>query len=623
MESMASTSGHWSSPSRTHNLASSRFEIQASKYRVGAPAPLPPPSMHWSAHKSSERLITRFEDSFLDKAFEVLEKHEVDFDDIDFGVFGRPGEHHQLALQITADWVPEVVPEWKKVVCDLKVYVDDEIEKSGLFDPSGIVVEIIDPLLVKPKIVGPILDNKQLEAEWPVIQDKVFSILESEESTKGTMNAIAIFRFGPFRENDRNPITVFISVNPGASGSAWPRVQGIIQEYLDTFPHELTVRIEHNTIDFCAFDLLTPDQTDSVLAPRPAYQERINFGGEIGPTVYLFDRHGNKRNSGLGTLGCYVEVRTKKVPTWSRYALTNYHVIRPCFDGFRLISDNQKDGKSAYDEKAAPTEGSCCWKADMKGFDPTRPPRRHEVEAPSRRTHNLLVNDILMEMETLKEEFPHQPEKLQPAQEELESRLAFFDNDRNRLGSLWAGSGFSRRSAGNQRLDWALVQVEEGRQGTNMLPPSSTWGHHINRFVFPKAFNVPLKQSTFHSIRDMESGDLVYKYGAATGYTSGTYHKYKPKCRIKHDKYMGMRPSGEYMFIPHEMLKPGGFASNGDSGSVVFTKFGHIIGLLFTGQKPTEAMNTGYALITPIEDVMADIKTFSNGEITDIRISPW
>ena len=583
--------------------------------------------MRMSIHKPSERLITLFEGSFCEKASEVLEKHQVDFDDINFCVFKRPGQHHELTLQITSYWLPELVPEWENVVHDLKLHVDNELSKSGLLDPFDIVVvEIIDPLLVKPKNVGPILDNEQLEAEWPTIKEKVFSILESEESTKGTMNAIAIFRFGPLRENDKNPITVFISVDPGASDSAWPKLLENIQTYLDTLPHEITVHIEHNTIDMCAFDLLLPDQSDSRISSRPAYQERVNFGGDIGPMVYLFDRDGNKQNSGLGTLGCYVEVRTRKVPTWTRYALTNYHVVRPCFDGFTLNLDNQKDGKSAYDEKTAPTKGSSCWKADAKGFGPAQPPQRHEVESPSRRTHNLLVHDLLQNMGTLNEEYPHQPDKLQPCQEELECRLAFFDNGRNRLGSLWAGSGFSRRSDGNQRMDWALVHVQEDRQGSNTLPPSSAWAGNVHRLLFPKAFNVPLKHSTFYSIRDMKSGDLVYKYGVATGYTSGTYHRYKVDCRIRHDKYMGMRPSGEFLFVPHETLEIGGtplFASNGDSGSVVFNRLGYVIGLLFTGQKPKESTDTGYALITPIEDVFADIKKFADGAITDIRISPW
>ena len=31
-----------------------------------------------------------------------------------------------------------------------------------------------------------------------------------------------------------------------------------------------------------------------------------------------------------------MKVKTEATPTWTRYVLTNYHVVRPCFDGFNI-----------------------------------------------------------------------------------------------------------------------------------------------------------------------------------------------------------------------------------------------------------------------------------------------
>jgi hypothetical protein len=53
---------------------------------------------------------------------------------------------------------------------------------------------------------------------------------------------------------------------------------------------------------------------------------------------------------------------------------------------------------------------------------------------------------------------------------------------------------------------------------------------------------------------------------------------------------------------------------------VVFNERGEAVGLLFSGQKPDQT-RAGYGLVTPIEDVFADIKACAKGHIEDIRIA--
>lgn len=123
----------------------------------------------------------------------------------------------------------------------------------------------------------------------------------------------------------------------------------------------------------------------------------------------------------------------------------------------------------------------------------------------------------------------------------------------------------------------------------------------------------------------MESRDPVFKYGATTGHTSGRYQKYKAECSVRHDKYLNMGTSG-YMFIPHGKEGKNSrlpFGNKGDSGAAVFNAWGQVVELLFTGEKPKRSAGPGYALITPIEDVLADIKPLSKGNIADIRIASW
>lgn len=228
------------------------------------------------------------------------------------------------------------------IVAEVKRYVDDELYKAGFLGSSNVVVEIIDGMLLRPKTIGPILKNERLEAEWPIIQGKVFSILESSGATKGAMNTIAIFRYGRSADSSKNPITVYISLDPGTPDSNWPQVLSRIRAYLNTLSHKLEVHMEHNTLDVCAFDLLPPD-SGALRGPAwPAYEERANFGAEIGPSLYILGGDGNRLNSGFGTLGCYVELKTESAPAWKRYALTNYHVVRPCFEGFSIYSERKR-----------------------------------------------------------------------------------------------------------------------------------------------------------------------------------------------------------------------------------------------------------------------------------------
>jgi hypothetical protein len=53
---------------------------------------------------------------------------------------------------------------------------------------------------------------------------------------------------------------------------------------------------------------------------------------------------------------------------------------------------------------------------------------------------------------------------------------------------------------------------------------------------------------------------------------------------------------------------------------VVFDEGGRAVGLVFRGLMAQQAANS-YTFITPIEDVFADIRAFSKGGITDIRIA--
>ncbi|EEU44453.1 uncharacterized protein NECHADRAFT_85007 [Fusarium vanettenii 77-13-4] len=133
-------------------------------------------------------------------------------------------------------------------------------------------------------------------------------------------------------------------------------------------------------------------------------------------------------------------------------------------------------------------------------------------------------------------------------------------------------------------------------------------------------------------LKDMALGTSVWKVGATSGPSHGVYSEYKVKCTLKDDAHVTAikvdgrtvtvsKYSEQFVIIgnnrPGEV--EGRFCGPGDSGAVVFNAQGEAVGFLFSGQTPDQT-RAGYGLVTPIEEVFADIKGCAKDQIEDIRI---
>lgn len=202
----------------------------------------------------------------------------------------------------------------------------------------------------------------------------------------------------------------------------------------------------------------------------------------------------------------------------------------------------------------------------------------------------------------------------------------FFDNDKQPFAQVWAGSGYMRRTEGNSRLDWALLKpLSEKRVGENRVPSRADWLRWCRSSLYPfnKTFNTTLKTPTGSSLGGMTHGEPVFKIGARTRYTSGYFNALKAECSLPEDAHVfsekGQRLSTEYTYINASVSTA--FAAMGDSGAVVFDDDGRALGIIFSGLSPQLCeYGGGFGFMTPIDEVFADIKKLSNGEITDVRI---
>lgn len=474
-----------------------QFVISSRKYRVAAPPgrPLPLECTFNDVAKSirQDALGRNLE---VD-ALRMLEFYGINWDDAyvpeTFGptllTRAVPGEEWtgQPTLYIIAPWTDDSPKQWKKVVSTIKKHVDS-LTNNPTWAHVEITVEMVGLELVMPKYTAPVMGNQSLERDWPAISQTVLSAMDSCVHTKSCTTSISLFHLGYDEVAHLNPVTVYISVDYSCPEDAWPLVLDTIQEGLNKTPHNLTAYIEHNEFEHLAFQLLSPTHNEVASAPgrleqlkRP-YDDVAHLGANIGSSLHLQRDDGKLCSPSYGTLGCYVDILRDGNSAWEKFALTNYHVIRPAFQGFPLKAV-PKETQAAPQEQSttastqttlqsipdAPQPDSNLCKYDRKGFGPkTASPL---MESPSRYRHNCAIEDarglIAIKVATILD------------QEILEQKLSFFDRGRHNLGVGWAGSGLAARTPdgpeGVRRLDWALIDVVANRRGTNRLPAGEAW----------------------------------------------------------------------------------------------------------------------------------------------------
>ncbi|KAK7403238.1 hypothetical protein QQX98_011010 [Neonectria punicea] len=594
------------------------FGISNVKFRVGAP-PLRPLPLDTSYDLSQIEGFHTIYSDLIHEASKILSSHGILDPEVDMVTRKVPEAPTtgEPTLFVVAKWEEESAKVWERAVKEIKRHLDEKMFALGRPDVD-ICVEIVAPELTMDKYISIVPNNPSLVEAWPAIKDQVYRRLESFSSTKSTVTAISLVQLGYSQNTSYNPATVYVSLDYNSDETGWPPVVAAIENDLALFGwSSLKLHVEHNVVQNYSFELVPPSDDNhtpdvvSSLTIEHEYTQIVNMGADISAARYVVRDDQERRNPSLGTLGCYVEIKTSSKPTWTQYALTNHHVVRPCFDGFSLIKG--KNG-SVPD---VPVKGTTLFKTGLHGMPPSKQDSAVDLESPSRLKHNFTINRLNLRLGQ-RNPTPS-AERLAGFQEQKDRKTAFFDRGDNVLGRLWVSSGFGRRTPANSRLDWALIAVNATRQGQNILPSEADWKKYDVTIDGPweYTFGALLQPQAGVSLKTMSAGTKVFKVGARTQASVGTYSNYKPNCWIADDKYMKRGVSSEVLVMG---LGKEEFANRGDSGAVVFDEQGRVIGLLFSGQKPQQT-NSGYALVTPIEDVFQDIKNFSNQAITDIRIA--
>lgn len=622
-----------------------RFDIANVPFRVVTP-PRPRPLVSLMQGSSCKGVRKLFGNEFELRALQMASDVGIPKTKIEAILTSRvfrddPHDNQPAVYIVVNEWNPEESPRsWQKVVERLKIYVNGRVSETPAANNIDISVEMVFRDLERQKFISPVGPDPRLEAAWPQIKAGIFSILGDFDSTAGHMTAIALFRLG-FGDSGQNPKTVYVAVDYESPEVSWPPVVQKMQSFLDSSGFDLRVHLEHNTLGHQAFPLYPPDLTveerlssarDHNIPTRMAHSTPVNLGADIGAACYLERADKKITYPMVGTLGCWLEVKTIDKP-WKVVALTNYHVIRPAVPGYIVgVTDAKSESGSVVrrSKQTAPVKNSELWTADVKGLFPIKVSSCHRVEHPTRTKHNFTVAMMQNRIRQLSAADAAGAAARVTYEAELQKGIAFFDGDKHYFGKVWFASGYQQRTLTNGRLDWALVAPsteEEERVGRNVLPSEDDWAAYygLDSWPQPSTFGGSLKPQ-FRSIHDLRNGYRVFKHGSSTMWTVGVFNRIKPDCSITDEKYMPgrtveQRRSTEYMFtseVGRTDEKP--FGARGDSGAVVWDEHGRALGLLFTGQQPHQT-KTGYCLVTPIEDVFDSIMKMSGGKIVDVRIA--
>jgi len=632
------TPTHWDARNRRTEASSSatsyagKIQVSNIKYRVSAPPARPlPVANHWNEDCNfiREVLGNALEDGVAKiisaNGIELSEPAELWFRSVEDDKFtGQP------TILTVAPWNETSPTVWERAVTEAKQFVDAATLASGQLGHLDIAVEMIADELWLPKYIS-VIPNEELTPslakDWgSIILDKVWETLDAYPQTRGKVTNISLFKLGFSIDVDSNPLTVYVSVDYESEEAKWPPVADEIQRYLDTSPHNLRVHIEHDSREwYPKFELLVKNLTPEQIRERHDHAYKFNrrhtvavgLGDDIGPGGHLTAPNGEKVIPRGGTLGCWVEIKTVSARTWTKYALTTYHNIRPALAGIQISVDSRGAAP------ATPVKDSDLWKADGDGVYPNSRFESPvmEIEHPTRAKHWFAVGIWNREIAR------NPPPFRDKAKKELANITAFFEKDNQRFGTVFAASGLERRSPSTGQMDWALIKpmgTPPLRIGKNTLPTADDWiAQNDEYWPSEPVCGSSLRQSPEKGgLRSTVNGALVFKVGAGSGPTSGAFSKVRVGVDFKEGAHleavMGREKSREFIFI--EDPASARFSHRGDSGSVVFDEEGRAAGLLLRGHKPLGAVNQ-CLYITPIEDVFDDIKTFSKGGITDIRIA--
>ncbi|KPA44206.1 hypothetical protein FLAG1_02819 [Fusarium langsethiae] len=416
--------GNLPTPSSTEASDTPLITVISARYRAAWPQLRPRP-LEWSKSSKLPALVEERQGEIQWNVEKILHEKKIILEADDEGdetkadvwlVQQEMAEQPHTSvptISICASWSENKQGIWEAAVQAIAVELYSMFKDSD-YSYDNFHIDMLAPELTQTIYYGP-TDRSDLHQTWDNVRALVHQRLELFEATAGSMTAICLFHYGTSREINTNPATIYIAVNYSSDETGWLEVIADIKANINRHGRgwkDVQVHVEHNVGMDYAYNVLEPTgkDEDTIRAEgidnnkliHGDYQQIVKPGDDFSAGGYIKRRDKVLKSSGVGTLGCFVELKTKSNPTWKKYALINYHVIRPALDGFCLEPFGQYHTKIG-----PPVPNSDCWNVDLKGYAPTFPEKPLHLESPSRAKHNFtmwyLRHDIAARKQRIKE----------------------------------------------------------------------------------------------------------------------------------------------------------------------------------------------------------------------------
>ena len=327
------------------------------KMRVGSPPllMLPLRDMQFTSNASPLQLFTAISSHIEDK----LRQRSIEYSSYCFVNRVPPG--HTVGIPtviVRARARGNYMDNWLSTVDDLcQLCSEFGLTSQRFLVP--IAVELIDPRLEELWWAKPLEPTHLLARNWSNLKREAVAATINEKlpsSVIKDIQAVNLFRYGPYDKPHKQRPTIIVSIKPGHSYCIWRETEDAINDALSSYniviknkqgrclfvpsivqPFVTIEPIYIPTIQEAEQDSLDVDHYFSGNGP-------LHMGDSLGPNQFERDRAGAEIKGSIGTLGGLIRLRnmTDNGKDLGLYALTNYHVLRPGIPGFAVGKDGSE-----------------------------------------------------------------------------------------------------------------------------------------------------------------------------------------------------------------------------------------------------------------------------------------
>ncbi|KAI9773303.1 MAG: hypothetical protein M1839_002163 [Geoglossum umbratile] len=434
---------------------------------------------------------------------------------------------------------------------------------SAVRDPSAVTIdgsawreEILNPPHASPMLTFPIEEDHPLIPAWHGIK---LAILQTLQGSKINWTALEVFRRRETTKPTIEDTTVLLTI----TGDTQDVDAADNDPQLRNIRERIFAICLKNGHGYVHVETIYGRAYRNVSLDLPFKKE-----GQLGASIGI----GNSS----GTLGGYVALSIGNNPP-KVYGLTCHHVVRP----------NEIGGLLPYSEE---NKQNLVFQPSSVDMEDTFAEYKAAIAMTSSliARHEKSISDGMATENTYR--YLEDQLAIKSRNEGTLSAAQSFDS---KFGTIHATSGFLISKRRNCSVDWALVEVDKHRQGSNKTPGIALAGRP------------GFESSEVRGISTLMSTTKYSKTGRTTGTTFGSFSHIKSHVQLPDNP--GYTDEAVVM-----SLQPGKFFSEkGDSGAFLLSPEGELVGLVVGGCEPERQ-----TYVTPIEEVISSIR-----EITGCNVS--